>query len=199
MHSADPNIVVLVMAAGAATRMGRIKQLLPWRDTTLLNHAIAQAKEVSGNVVVVLGAHFEAIEKTLPESVTATINHDWKEGLGGSIAHGVRYAKEKYTVDGILIMLSDQPLIEGDHLMELVNTFKKYKTTVATEYKNGLGVPTIFHASMLNVLLQLAGDGGAKKVLDDKTVKLKKIAAPFKTVDVDTFEDYQKLHRQYGT
>lgn len=198
MNVSDPKIVTLVMAAGGATRMGKAKQLLPWKDTTLLNHAIAQAKEVSNEVVVVLGAHFEEIKKTLPKGIATTINHYWKQGLGSSIAHGVGYVKKEYSADGVLVMLADQPLVDRTHLNKLLVTFKEENMTVATEYKNGVGVPTIFHASIFDRLQQLGADEGARKILNEKTTKLKKIAAPSSTVDIDTFEDYQKMYQQYG-
>ena len=52
-------LAVLILAAGASSRMGKPKQLLPWKNTTLLGHAIAQAKKVSTAVFVVLGANAE--------------------------------------------------------------------------------------------------------------------------------------------
>ena len=198
MQDTHPNIVVLVMAAGDATRMGKIKQLLPWKDTTLLNHAIAQAKEVSKEIVVVLGAHSEAIKKTLPNGVAATVNHHWKRGLGNSIAHGVGFVREHYQADGILIMLADQPLLDSTHLNRLLATFRSENMTVATQYEHGVGVPTVFHPSMLNRLQQLDADKGAGKILNEKTTKLKKIAPPTQTIDIDTVEDYQRMHQQYG-
>ncbi|NNL09848.1 MAG: NTP transferase domain-containing protein, partial [Croceitalea sp.] len=39
MQTDSKNIAILILAAGAATRMGKAKQLLPWGKTTLLGNA----------------------------------------------------------------------------------------------------------------------------------------------------------------
>ena len=51
-----PSIGVLILAAGTSARMGQPKQLLPWKGTTLLNHTLKNAKAISPDVLVVLGA-----------------------------------------------------------------------------------------------------------------------------------------------
>jgi molybdenum cofactor cytidylyltransferase len=37
---------VVILAAGASSRMGRPKMLLPWKETTLLGHAIGLWKQI---------------------------------------------------------------------------------------------------------------------------------------------------------
>ncbi len=50
-------VSAVVLAAGAATRMGKLKQLLPYRGRTLIQHAVDQALQAGFDpVVVVVGA-----------------------------------------------------------------------------------------------------------------------------------------------
>ena len=61
-----PAVTGVVLAAGAAERMGRPKLLLPFRGSTVLNTTIA-AVEASriGRVIIVTGARAETVEASL--------------------------------------------------------------------------------------------------------------------------------------
>ena len=57
---------ILILAAGASSRMGCVKQLLPYQHTHLLGWTIEQALNTSTKVFCVLGANATAIEKEIP-------------------------------------------------------------------------------------------------------------------------------------
>jgi CTP:molybdopterin cytidylyltransferase MocA len=78
------DVAAVVLAAGGSTRMGRPKQLLPWRGRSLLWRAADVALEAGCSpVVVVLGA---AADRLRPEldgiPVTVVENPDWEQGPG---------------------------------------------------------------------------------------------------------------------
>ena len=52
-----PFVSGLVLAAGASTHLGQPKQLLPFGDTTLLGHVVAEARAAAAldEVIVVIG------------------------------------------------------------------------------------------------------------------------------------------------
>ncbi|MGS0528175.1 nucleotidyltransferase family protein [Zobellia nedashkovskayae] len=102
-------IAILILAAGASTRMGQPKQLLPWKDTTLLGHAIQTVKSTDAiEVVTVLGANAKLIQSQIKEEVIFIQNTDWQSGLGGSIACGTEWLlQSNIEFDGILITLAD--------------------------------------------------------------------------------------------
>ena len=93
MLDSQSNIAIVILAAGASKRMGEPKQLLKWGDTTLINHAINTAVAVnSKEILLVLGAHYELIEKSIENSeVTILNNLHWEKGLGKSIAFAIDY------------------------------------------------------------------------------------------------------------
>jgi molybdenum cofactor cytidylyltransferase len=121
--AAPKNIAILILAAGASSRMGRTKQLLPWQDTTLLGSAIRTARDSNAkSVAVVLGANAESIRgrvnvgRGVKTDADFVENTAWETGLGSSIACGTEFLIEKKIVyDGILIMLADQPLIDTEY------------------------------------------------------------------------------------
>ena len=76
-------VVGLVLAAGAARRMGRPKQLLPLGGRALLQHVVdAAAASALGDVVIVLGHEADAIEAALrlPARARVVRNPDHAEG-----------------------------------------------------------------------------------------------------------------------
>jgi len=86
----NKNITILILAAGASSRMGEAKQLLPWRDTTLLGNAISTAKTSRANeVLIVLGANADTIKaEVISKNITFLENKLWNLGLGSSISCG---------------------------------------------------------------------------------------------------------------
>src|SRR5690606_28450568 len=138
---------VLLLAAGNSSRMGgNTKQLLPWGDTTLLGHAIQEAKKVTGSVLVLLGYHSEAIKQSIGEQADILINPQWEKGMGSSISLGTKnLLKKDPLLKGILIMVGDQPFLDASHLGELLEKFQNHAAKiVGTSYGDGLGVPTLF-------------------------------------------------------
>ncbi|MDT0539704.1 MULTISPECIES: nucleotidyltransferase family protein [Croceitalea] len=190
----NDNIAVLILAAGASSRMGQPKQLLPWGETTLLNHAIAQAKKISKNVFVVLGANQDLIKSSLTRGVIAINNPFWKMGMGTSIACGISEILKLDEFSSVLVMLSDQPLLDSNYLTELKNLFFNSDCKIAaTVYQANKGVPAVFDHSILNQLTRLNKDYGARRLMKEFESELKGLEPEGNEIDIDTFETYQKL------
>ena len=197
MQETNMNIAVLILAAGTSSRMGRIKQLLPWRTTTLLGNAIENALGIeNSDVFVVLGAHSEKIRERIGKANVVCLDHrDWKKGLGSSIAFGMRHViTAERTRPAVLILLCDQPLIDSVFLNTMVETFEKNKNgIVATAYGNRVGVPAIFDATYFSELRDLGEDKGAKNIIEKYKNDVLILKPDGKEIDLDTLEEYQSL------
>ena len=193
----ENDIAILILAAGASSRMQQCKQLLPWGNTTLLGNSITMARATrAGCILAVLGANADKIAKeTDLAGIDHILNPTWESGLGNTLALGASFLVESgRNFDGILVMLSDQPLIDTEYLNLLISRFKEgKKNIIATQYGNGAGVPAIFRSTYFSELLGLNKDFGAKKLLAKYKGDVLRIDPLGKAVDVDTFEDYQKL------
>ena len=190
------NMAVLILAAGQSSRMGKIKQLLPWKDTTLLGIAIKNAQAISKDVVVVLGAYAAVIKNELDIKEALFIeNQDWKNGLGSSLAFGINYLRnsdKEYSVT--LITLGDQPLIDALYLKSILDAHNKTKKgIVATAYGNRSGVPALFSSKYFEALGKLDKDNGAKRFIDSNKNDTLILSPNGKTIDIDTVEDYNKI------
>lgn len=192
-------IATLIVAAGESSRMGRPKQLLPWKHTTLLGNAIETAQTISKDAVhVVLGANYEKILKTVSsKSAKFIFNPNYKSGLGSSIAHGVDYIlKTDKKYEAIVLLLGDQPLLDSPYLDQIVETYKKNAIgIVATDYGHRAGVPALFDKKFFGRLSSLNEDYGAMEIIKKNAEEVLKLNPEGKAVDVDTIEDYEALIR----
>lgn len=192
------------MAAGSSSRMNGIKQLLPWKKSNLLLHAVETLQQVQKeHTYVVLGANYDTILKqsNIDSFPVALIqNTNWKKGLGNSIACGIAHILEqKVAYDGILVCLADQPLLDSNYYKELIGLFKLGKqAVVATKYAKNVGVPAIFDKVRSRELLTLNADSGAKQLLIRYATDTNMLNPGNKISDIDTPVEYQKLYRQHN-
>ncbi|GGG45268.1 4-diphosphocytidyl-2C-methyl-D-erythritol kinase [Croceivirga lutea] len=191
-----PKTAILILAAGASTRMGRPKQLLPWKNTTLIGNCIKTAKAITADVLVVLGANATIISDVLPSSVETAINIGWKNGMGTSIAFGVQQIEEKFQPEQLLVLLIDQPLIDEAYLKKLLR--QNSNKIVATKYGNRVGVPVLFPRTVFKELKNLSADHGARHLLEKFKDQLLILEANGKAVDLDTPENYANYFDTYG-
>jgi molybdenum cofactor cytidylyltransferase len=195
-------IAILILAAGESKRMQGIKQLLPWKKTTLLGNAIEQAlKSKATQVYVVLGANANKIAPTIEHYNIQNIeNKDWKNGLGNSIACGVNYITENQNqYEAILITLADQPLITPTYFNELLEEYaKKEAKIIASETNNSPSVPAIFDADYFDKLTELNEDKGAKEILSANQNEVYVVRSNANLVDIDTQMEYEKVYNSFG-
>ena len=188
-------VALLLLAAGASTRMGRPKQLLPWQGRTLLRHA-AETAVASGcaPIVLVTGAlHEELIDEISDLPIQAVRNQQWETGMASSIRAGLA-AVAPAQPRAVLIMLTDQPLVTPELLRQLVARQQQTQASiVAAAYGHTLGVPAVFAHAMLPELLKLQGQQGAVRLIAGLGTAVERVAFPAGLLDVDTPEQYAAL------
>ncbi len=188
-------VALLLLAAGASTRMGQPKQLLPYQGRTLLRHA-AETAVASGcaPMVLVTGAlHEELLGEISDLPIQAVRNESWESGMASSIQAGLA-AVASAQPRAVLIMLTDQPLITPGLLQQLVTQQQQTQAPiVATAYGDTLGVPAVFDCAMLPALLKLQGAQGAVRLIAGLGAAVGQVAFPAGLLDVDTPEQYAAL------
>jgi molybdenum cofactor cytidylyltransferase len=196
------NIAILILAAGESKRMQGIKQLLPWKNTTLLGNAIEQAVESKGNAIyVVLGANSNKISPTIEHYKVSIIeNKNWKNGIGKSIACGVNFLREnQLKYDAILIMLADQPLISSSYYNLLIDEYSQNEAKIiASDTNNKPSVPAIFDSAYFDNLAQLNEDKGAKEILIAAQEEVYILRSNASLTDIDTSSSYENSYNSFG-
>ncbi|MEM9544745.1 MAG: nucleotidyltransferase family protein [Bacteroidota bacterium] len=185
---------ILILAAGESKRLGRPKQLVRWKNTTLLNHTITSALATKKtDVMVALGAHHSIILPTLTGNISILKIKNWNEGMGATMSNCFnQFSFEAY--QGIIISVCDQPYISEDVFSDLIHRFEMgRKTIIVSKYDNGMGPPTLFSNTYLPKLKILKGDVGAKSLIRQNMTEVDSILFEKGTIDIDQIEDIQKL------
>jgi len=160
-------LAAVILSAGASTRMGRPKALLPYREGTFLEHLIQVTRDPRIGVTrVVLGAGGEMIREVanLNPSVVV-LNTEWEKGQLSSIRAGLR-SLDGIETDGMILCPVDHPLVSARLVSELVERFYAGKKAIVLPTYNGRrGHPVIFSKALFGELLAAPEDTGARAVV----------------------------------
>ncbi|QCR24857.1 NTP transferase domain-containing protein [Pontibacter sp. SGAir0037] len=188
---------LVLLAAGASTRLGEPKQQLLYQGKTLLQHAVEVALQAGcAPVVVVLGARAASIlPEVEKEPVSVVQNPGWEEGMASSIRSGLTYLlRIEPETTGCIFMVCDQPYVDAALLNRLVQASAgNTNRIVASAYKDTAGTPVLFGKSFFTELLALKGQEGARKILFRHQEAVTTVAFPLGAIDIDTAEDYKAL------
>ena len=193
------DIGIIILAAGASTRLGQPKQLLAYQGKSLIRHiAEAAIRCQCQPVVVVLGANVATIEPHLINlDIHIVYNQQWSTGMASSIRCGLNaMGAIAPDMEAIVLVLCDQPFVSSNLINQLV---ARYQTTnsliVASEYAGILGVPALFHKTLFLELALLEGDIGARKTIRQHSSSCSSIHFSEGIIDIDTLEDYEQLQK----
>lgn len=188
---------VVILAAGASTRMGTPKQLLSYRGRSFLANAVEVAiASMCRPLVVVLGAYAELLQHEVnhPE-VQVVENLQWNEGMSTSIRCGIKMLEAApEEIEAAVLMLCDQPFVSPEVINQLVEAYYLMgKPIVASEYAGTRGVPALFSSSFFSELANLKSSEGAKQVIKRCDRNVFSISFAKGAIDIDTPKDYELL------
>jgi molybdenum cofactor cytidylyltransferase len=190
-------IGLMILAAGASTRMGTPKQLLLYQGRSLICHITEVAlASVCQPIAVVLGANANRIKpevSSLPVQIVE--NHQWEEGMSSSIRVGLEaLLAMNQNLEAVAIALCDQPFVSSQTLNQLVEAYHfTGKPIIASEYAGTLGVPVLFSHTLFSELMSLKSTEGAKQVIRKHIHDVFTVPFPEGVIDIDTPKDYEQL------
>lgn len=160
-------LAAVILSAGASSRMGRPKALIPYREGTFLEHLIEVTRHPRiGITRVVLGVDADDIRTTAKLDPSAVVlNPQWKQGQLSSICEGLRSLSGIET-DGILLCPVDHPLVSANLVSDLIEQFYANRKPIVLPTFNGRrGHPVIFSNTLYGELLAAPADQGARAVV----------------------------------
>ena len=186
----------LILGAGSSQRLGQPKQLLPFRDTTLLGWVVAQAQRAAGldELVVVLGHAANEIRQRV-DFGTAKVVENPVFGDGCASSYHVGIGKLDPKSEAIMIILGDQPGIRREVIDRVAEEWRQGESQIALcSYLGRKGHPMIFARPLFDQLLGLHGDKAAWKLIDANPDLVQEIELdlPFPE-DINTWDDFDRL------
>ncbi len=203
----DAKIIAIVLAAGAARRFGRPKQLERWpapAGPTFLERALANAQAAGANEIILVtgnaAVQIEAIGRDwaqgADQNYRAVFNPHWQAGQGFSVAAGVQALGPE--VAAAVFFLADQPRLAPTTGAALVAAFKAANdenAIIFPMYGGKRGNPVLFGRAHFAALARLEGDVGGRAIVKahPEYVREIEVADPAIHEDIDTPQDLSNL------
>ncbi len=205
---ARPFVAGIILAAGASTRMGRAKQLLPLEGRPLLQHVLdAAVASCLDEIILVLGHQARTVRAgiRIPRGrrVRVAFNRDYALGQSTSLQRGLRAVSPQ--AEAIAILLADQPRISAQLIDTLATAFRRSPApAVRPVYTDARGRPIPGHPVFLSrqiwpQLEELRGDEGARTLLAHNPQWLFQVPVEGPPpADIDSWEDYLRVSGEKG-
>lgn len=189
----EKSIGIVILAAGNSSRLGRPKQLLEYRGSTLLTRLVLEASGAGTRPIAVVSGAVDLSTAIAGLDVSIVENPRWSEGMASSISAGVAWMSEQ-AVDAAFIAVCDQPHVTASLFRAMLAARERdVKGIVACSYSGTTGIPVLFDRQYFALLQQLTGQEGAKKILHAHSADVAIVPFPEGATDIDTEDDYFKL------
>jgi molybdenum cofactor cytidylyltransferase len=190
------DIAAIVLAAGRSRRMGAFKPLLPFGDGTVIECCVnsLRAAEVQ-DIIVVIGHRAEEIQEHLKAfNLMFAVNPDPDSEMAESIARGVEQVNAG--ASAVIIALVDHPAVPASTIKVLIDEWRQGVHIVQPEHEGRGGHPVLIDLSYRNQLLALDPQSGLRALFAAHRDQVKRVPveSPYVARDMDTWEDYRRLH-----
>lgn len=183
----------LVLAGGTSSRLGRPKQLLPYRGATLLDATLDAARACRfDQLIVALGGAADEVRSTVDLSGVDVVESDAPaDGCSRSIAAALGAVDPRSA--GLVLLLGDQPGVRPETVAVLVAAAGDAPMGVV-RYHDGRGHPLWLGADTFADLAGLHGDKGVWRLLESGAHEVVEVAGAGPVpLDVDTEADHEAL------
>jgi CTP:molybdopterin cytidylyltransferase MocA len=191
------NVAAILLAAGRSTRMGAFKPLLPFGGKTVVECCVDNVRAAGiEDIVVVIGHRAEEVCRQLEHcQVRFALNSDHGSEMGVSIARGIEQLDDR--AKAVLIALVDHPAVLPETMNLLINEWQRTGARLAQPEHHGRGGhPVLIDLVYREELLHLDPQLGLRGLFDRNRDEVRRVPvdSPFVARDIDTWEDYCRLH-----
>lgn len=203
VYEIQRKVGAIVLAAGASSRMGQPKVLLPWEDgRTIIEHILEQLVRARVDpIVVVTGHHADAV-RPLAERYDVRIAHNrsYRNGeMLSSLKAGLRAMPSQ--VSAALIVLGDQPRIQPRVVFQLLQAYAMNQgEIIAPSFEHRRGHPILIDRKYWKEFIDLPRTGAPRDVINTYKEKIAYVEVETDSVlrDIDTPSDYEAERQRAG-
>ena len=183
-------LVGLLLAAGSATRFGsdKLQHPLPHGVSIAVQAARHLKAEVPRVIAAVRPDGLATARALAAEGCEVVVCERAADGMGASLACAARAAG---AVDGYLVALADMPFARRSTIAAVREALERGALLAAPYWRARRGHPVAFAGRLRGELEALAGDEGARRVLDAHAAALVKVPVgdPGAVRDIDQPSD----------
>ncbi len=191
-------VTAILLAAGLGRRMGRLKQLLPLGDKTVIRHCLDRIVDAGiKDIVAVVGRDAELVAREISDArVKVAFNPDPESEMAESVRIGLLYADASST--GVLVCLSDHPLVSAVTIRSLVGRHVMDEDKIIVpDCNEKKGHPTLFPSGVIREIFS----GCTLRDItyrDTGRVVYERVDDEGIFLDMDTMEDYKAVMVRFG-
>lgn len=193
--SGAARIAGVILAAGASTRMGRNKMLLPVDGEAMVRRTAQRALDAGlSPVVIVLGHEPDRVREALAGlDVVLAVSPDPTGPTSASLHAGLRALDED--VGAAMVLLADMVHVTVGMLRTLIEASRRHAAPLeVSRYGDVLAPPLLFPRALWPELLAWHGEGCGKAVVRAHAHEASLHDWPEAALqDIDTPEDYRAL------
>lgn len=197
-------ISAIVLASGLSNRFGYNKLLMPYNDTTIIEHCLNIITKFDFNeiILVTTTATYTEIKQNIDKNIKVIINKEPSLGKSSSIKLGT---KNSNIHNDYMFFVADNPFMNSNTVSSILSTYDSLNKNsdvlhnnfvIRPCYNNIKGNPCLFSKSLRDNLLSLTGDEGGVSIIktlnNDITQQYVKANDIKELSDIDTPSDYFK-------
>jgi molybdenum cofactor cytidylyltransferase len=193
----SPSFCGVILAAGASSRMGRDKALLPWHGTTFVESAMRALADTE-LIIVVAGANSEQLTPLVDAAGAYLVRNPHPEQRQfSSLRIGLREVLNRGR-DAAVITLVDRPAPNRETVRKIKQAFLDSSPdvwAVVPQFQDRHGHPFIAGREMMEAFLRAPADSTARDVehANQAHIRYVEVDDPLVVWNVDTPEDYQRI------
>lgn len=190
----------IVLAAGAASRMGRNKMLLPLGKESVLRRAVQCALSAGLDpVLVVLGHEAERAQEELRGlPVQPVVNPRHALGINTSLSAGAGAIPPRAAA--AVVILADMPAVDPAMIGAVVQRYRETGAPLVTAcYGQTPAPPTLYDRRLFPELTGGEGEGRGREVVRRHWGEAVRVPFPEAALaDLDVPEDYERARARHG-
>jgi molybdenum cofactor cytidylyltransferase len=197
---ADENIAAVLLAAGRSRRVGAFKPLLPFGGASVAEACVAGLRAGGvGEIVVIVGHRGAEVRAALAhvEGLSFAVNEIEGSEMGVSVARGVEAISKE--AEAVLVALVDQPAVPPAEVERLIEARRGTGARlVVPEWEGRGGHPVLVDLSLRGELSGVVAERGLRALFEAHREEVLRVRAgsPYVARDIDTWEDYVRLHEE---
>ncbi|MEW5758980.1 MAG: nucleotidyltransferase family protein [Candidatus Omnitrophota bacterium] len=187
----------IILAAGASSRFGSPKQLAKLKNgQTLIMHIISTLQRTKvDEIIVVLGAFKDQIQKILPKNIKICINENYLKGQTSSLKTGLENIS--INTDYFLVQPVDIPTVSEKTINQIIDKFKISNALIGIPvYQNKHGHPPIYNIKLKNEILSLSDNQPLYSInhrFSNQTINIE-VNDPAILANITTPKDLEKIN-----
>lgn len=183
----------IIPAAGASSRMGAWKAVLPFGGATMVETVVRAALDAGTRVILVAGFRADDLAALFTEEprVEVVRNPGWQSGMLGSIQRGLSALES----DRFFVTPADMPLIIPSFYTALEAAWSSWAAPgprpLFAAHLGEPGHPVLIPSALVPEILRLAPDARLRPFLLERGGRLVECGSGAVLADIDAPADYE--------